>query len=408
MSSDQAPIAPTNAPPAATVASTPSQSIDRPWMYPLDGVRACAMLLVIAAHAAMPFTTRCPPFWFREDLRSRAFDIFVVLVQMVTMPAFLLMSGYLARMSYYRSGARAFVRGRLKHIVLPFFVAWAVMACASYFLMNYPPDYPQKNKLFIALTGTFHLWYIWFLILFLTAAIVWHEGPGRAVSEATKARLDRAVEMMLRTALAPILCGLLTLPSMLFVRAWFMEVDQSFFPRARVLSYYFVFFVFGWLMQRRPQRLNDIERHCETWVIASVVGVALLALGGWPLFHLPLALVGRPFQSFLAWTLTFAVLAVFLRYFNRPIAFIGYLRDFGYFAYLAHLPIMLLFMMELHDMEIFGLPKLFLVLFLTIATLLMLFQVLIRPYAIGKILGVRGTKTAPSSTSLTPAQVPAT
>jgi len=142
-------------------------------------------------------------------------------------------------------------------------------------------------------------------------------------------------------------------------------------------------------------------------VICSIICSLLLFYGGWPLFHLPLQLVGRPFQSFYAWAMMFAVLAIFLRKFDRPIALIAYVRDFAYFAYLAHLPLVLLFIMELRDVEMPPLARMLTVLSLTVATLLMLFQVMVRPYAIGKILGVRGQTPARVS-PFPPVQVTAT
>ena len=85
--------------------------------HDLDAMRAGAMLLGIALHAALSFI---PGMWpVRDRFENDAFAIFVSAVHGFRMPLFFLISGYFTAMLWRRRGLKALVVHRFKRIFLP-------------------------------------------------------------------------------------------------------------------------------------------------------------------------------------------------------------------------------------------------------------------------------------------------
>ena len=87
-----------------------------PRRHDLDALRAFAMLLGIALHAALSFM----PGWPVQDrYHNEAFEIFVSAVHGFRMPLFFLISGFFTAMLWRRRGLRALVAHRFKRILIP-------------------------------------------------------------------------------------------------------------------------------------------------------------------------------------------------------------------------------------------------------------------------------------------------
>ena len=97
-------------------AALPSAPNDR--RHDLDALRAFAMLLGIALHAAIPYAPGFP--WALRD--SQSSDLFALLFMAIhgfRMPLFFLISGFLTVMVWRQKGMRALLRQRLIRILLP-------------------------------------------------------------------------------------------------------------------------------------------------------------------------------------------------------------------------------------------------------------------------------------------------
>ncbi|MBT5533613.1 acyltransferase family protein, partial [Candidatus Poribacteria bacterium] len=85
--------------------------------HDLDALRAFAMLLGIALHAALSFV-RFP--WIVQDSRQHdGFGLFFVAVHGFRMPLFFLLSGFFTAMLWRRRGLRSLLAQRVRRIVLP-------------------------------------------------------------------------------------------------------------------------------------------------------------------------------------------------------------------------------------------------------------------------------------------------
>lgn len=85
--------------------------------HDLDALRAFAMLLGIALHAALSFTGGP---WMVQDTRTNAaFHIFVGAVHGFRMPLFFVLSGFFTAMLWRRRGLRALLSHRARRVLLP-------------------------------------------------------------------------------------------------------------------------------------------------------------------------------------------------------------------------------------------------------------------------------------------------
>ena len=85
--------------------------------HDLDALRAFAMLLGIALHAALSFTGGP---WMVQDTRSSGwFHLFVGAVHGFRMPLFFLLSGFFTAMLWRRRGLRALLGHRARRVLLP-------------------------------------------------------------------------------------------------------------------------------------------------------------------------------------------------------------------------------------------------------------------------------------------------
>jgi peptidoglycan/LPS O-acetylase OafA/YrhL len=85
--------------------------------HDLDALRAFAMLLGIALHAALSFTGG--PWMVQDSHTSGVFHVLISVVHGFRMPLFFVLSGYFTAMLWRRRGLRAVVVHRFKRVFLP-------------------------------------------------------------------------------------------------------------------------------------------------------------------------------------------------------------------------------------------------------------------------------------------------
>ncbi len=94
-----------------------TESTPVPRRSDLDALRASAMLLGIALHAALSFF---PAFWVVSDSRqSPGFGVLFSAIHGFRMPLFFVMSGFFSAMLLARRGRRALVGHRFKRVLVP-------------------------------------------------------------------------------------------------------------------------------------------------------------------------------------------------------------------------------------------------------------------------------------------------
>ncbi|MCA1964360.1 MAG: acyltransferase family protein [Prosthecobacter sp.] len=100
--------------------------------HDLDALRAFAMLLGIALHAALSMTGG---LWMVIDTRSSGlFFLFVSAVHGFRMPLFFLLSGFFTAMLWRRRGLRALLRHRFQRVFLPLLLGMVTVAPLMFWL----------------------------------------------------------------------------------------------------------------------------------------------------------------------------------------------------------------------------------------------------------------------------------
>ncbi len=121
---------------APSVELTSSASLRR---HDLDAVRAFAMLLGIALHASLSFSTL--PWIVRDTRQSELYSLFMMAVHGFRMPLFFLVSGFFTAMLWQRRGLAALLKQRAVRIVVPCFVSLVTIIP----LLNWVSAWAIKN-----------------------------------------------------------------------------------------------------------------------------------------------------------------------------------------------------------------------------------------------------------------------
>ena len=108
----------------ATVPSAPRR-------YDLDALRAIAMLLGIALHAALSFTEF--PWAVQDSRQNDIFSLFFFAVHGFRMPLFFLLSGFFTAMLWRKRGLGSLLIHRIKRIFVPLIIAAITIIPATHF-----------------------------------------------------------------------------------------------------------------------------------------------------------------------------------------------------------------------------------------------------------------------------------
>jgi len=388
----------------------------------LDAARAFALVLGIVFHASLSFM---PVFigWAVQDVStSPLVAVFVLVSHAFRMELFFLLAGYFGYQAIARHGAGEFLRSRAVRILVPFAAGWFILRplLVSGWIMGAASlrgDYEFWSSIrfgFQSLatlpagifTGS-HLWFLYYLAMITAGALVLRGGiallGGRGAS----------VMRVADAAFSRLAGGWWTLPALVaptavalgFMRQWGMDTpDQSLVPHGPVTLVYGGFFAFGWMLGRQPGLLAPLVRLSPgLWIATGVSIAATLALVG---------IQGQPAHprydaahagcvtgyALMMWSLVFLTLGVFRRLCGesagaRPTSrrrtVVRYVADSSYWLYLAHLPVVVWLQVAFAEVPWPWWAKLACISVLTLAVLLVSYDLVVRPTWIGQILNGR-------------------
>lgn len=103
--------------------------------HDLDALRAAAMLLGIAYHAALSLAADFP--WLVQDVsRTRALYLFQAAAHGFRMPLFFLISGFFTAMLWRKRGLKALIQQRVRRILLPCLLGLLTIVPATLWVSN--------------------------------------------------------------------------------------------------------------------------------------------------------------------------------------------------------------------------------------------------------------------------------
>lgn len=394
---------------AESASIVPPQSENSRLDY-LDATRAFALLLGIVFHASMSFL---PTFigWAVQDVStSPLVGIFINVSHSFRMETFFVLAGFLGQVSFQRKGARAFVRSRVRRIVVPFAVGWFILRplIVSGWIMGSASLHGDYN-FWIGIRGGFqsldalpkgifsgtHLWFIYYLAM-ITGVTLILRGLIKSIGSwhvAVVRRIDALVAWLAHSPFSLLVLAVLTAVALWFMRYWGMDTpDQSLEPHLPVLAIYGGGFFLGWLLGRQRELIVQFTRlTLHRWVVAALAIASFQYLGqfqfdlGHPYYRTAHAAYVLGY-ALAMWSLVVLTIGIFRKFCAQPHPGIRYLADSSYWLYFVHLPLVVWLQVAVAEVPFHWSLKLAFISILTIALALLSYDCFVRSTWIGALL----------------------
>lgn len=373
-------------------------------LHALDGLRAGAMLLGVALHAAIPYMENWSPWCLRDERPNAAFDIFVVVVHGFRMQLFFFLSGYFARLVFLQRGAGDFLKHRGRRIGIPFVVGLLTLVPVILILwvrgQSIAPDplilEMMKEPASIWQYPTVHLWFLEYLLVFCAAAALWGPIDKRFDSAGKLAAIDRCFGRVVRAWWKPFALAFLVV-GFLIDGPIYGEADtvgESLLMRPEGLLYQGCFFAFGWWLHRDASWIKELRRFQALYFICAIPallvfvwGFSVVELGDAGVeSHLAVGGLGLLGLCIYAWAIIFGLTGFFLQRCAGHSRRARYFADSSYWFYLAHLPLVCGLQILIHGWDVSVFLKFILVMVVAMAVLLATYDWMVRYSFIGSAL----------------------
>lgn len=367
-----------------------------PRLHGLDALRGGALLMGIVLHAILPFEAGGQ--WMIADSTSLAFaGPATFVIHLFRMILFMALAGYFGNLVLRRCGSSGYLRDRLVRVLLPAIAFWPVSVLSTGILWELNiawRDLPRPirpgaeggDPLLGVPVGV--LWFLWTLIQCALTVVL-----ARAVLNGVvgKERLHGAALRIGAWLTAPggvLLAALPYLLGLLVQGTWNdgIVAPTTLKPELSSLVAYLGAFVVGWLLF--AQR-DSLRRLAEAWILHAVVAVVATASALTLDASSTTLLSGAALAAVAGWAWVYALLGVCVRFLHRERPLVRYLADASYWAYLLHLPIVLLVGIVVADLAWPAPIKLIVVLAITGAVLLASYHLLVRSSFLGRWLNRR-------------------
>jgi fucose 4-O-acetylase-like acetyltransferase len=317
--------------------------------HSLDALRAAMMLLGLVLHSAASYT-QTPLGWawpYHDPQRSAAFDLLIFFIHLFRMPVFFAVAGFFAALLYYRDGPGGFVRNRARRVLLPLVMFWGLVVPLAGFGFIFAlrqvvgrtawPEIINQPLLQRPLLG--HLWFLYDLLLFYAAAVVFLPLAAR-LPAAVRQRGDIVFRGVVENAWGAIVLAAVTTLTLMPMRAPAIETSAALLPPVRVLAAYGVFFGFGWLLYRQRDLIPSLGARWKAPLSAGAaasVGYLMVIVNRSRVDPTLWHLAGAGLASLSMWLLVFGMLGGFVRHMDKPRPLVRYFSDASYWMYLVHL-----------------------------------------------------------------------
>jgi glucans biosynthesis protein C len=375
-------------------------SIQTERYHSLDALRATMMSLGLVLHTAVNYMQAPAGGWPVKDPSTQvAFDLLYYFIHLFRMPVFFVSAGFFAALLYEKKGTIPMLINRAKRVVLPlvlsFLLIIPIIRTSIRFTMNGggTEGWSKAMEMLTSLDAFTnmhlgHLWFLYYLLILYIAALVAMPVLRLIRTRIPFPRKNILTSYLFQAGALPLLFGL-TFITLLPMAEAEMDTSVSLVPVTHILLAYAVFFVWGWLLYQRRDRLVYFQRHWMAFLTSglSVSMVYLyLRVGNLQLNqgngHLP----GKVLAAISIWLLVFASIGLFLRFFSQPNPRIRYLSDASYWMYLIHHPIVIVLTGLLTGFALPATVKFSLVLSGTLLFCLLTYYLFVRSTLIGVLL----------------------
>ena len=371
-----------------------------------DVLRALAILGVVALHAGVPYARHPMPglVWPVSDSSSGIVDAIFWGIEVIIMPLFLMIAGFLTWRSSQRRSPGQLVKSRAKRLLIPLaFGVFIVLPSALYIwtmglvaegvvpvikLKSLKFDPPVSEQIW----GLSHLWFLLYLFLYVvvTACLL------RLKSLQKMNRLTAAIA---RPKVLLILLGSIAVATLVAAPEVVWGFQHAFLPVPSKWIYCGVFFAAGCGLARHDLELKWAAGTTpQMLALGTVLLVTSVALGTWSLdqserggasHHAATCLLALLTVA-AAGTTTIGLLGASIRYVRQVPRPVRYVASASFWIYLVHHPLLGLIHYDLKWLWPTGLPIVKLVVSFAAATgvSLLMFESFVHRSWLGSLLGL--------------------
>jgi glucans biosynthesis protein C len=326
-------------------------------LHAFDALRGIMMTLGIVLHAAIPYAT-LPVETFGWELRDQqrhlAFDVLIVFIHSFRIPLFFLLSGFFMHLVLTRKGGPYFVRGRIRRILVPFVIAFLVLAPLVEGSVAFAIALPNHGWSFALAVGRdyllsggaysdlrlMHLWFLYYLLLIYAVALVGLCLLPRMIDGGASRGFVRGMLLPV-LALSPALLYQMTSGS--------IDTPLHLLPLdGAVLLFYLMWLLAGWELSRHPEYLETVRRKTNLLLVLAMAALVLHLVVLASFYSTPQAvpaaihLLNATMAGVVITCSCFGILGAFAKLFPTPNRVIHFLGESSYWSYLVHLPIVIL------------------------------------------------------------------
>jgi glucan biosynthesis protein C len=377
--------------------STP-QKTER--IYSLDSLRATLMLLGILFHSVLTYRVSLSS-GLRDPMGGHIFNDYMKdFIHAFRMQHFYLIAGFFGAMLFYDRGTLQVIKNRFSRIVLPF---------ALFLLLLYPFIRLAKSYTTLIFIGsdtafasaldyfsspssllptiTWHLWFLYYLILFTAFSIFLGVVLKKIPSFSN--RISNAFSwIMQQTKFRVLILSGITFLIYSSIEPKAIDEDVfAFIPSISGFIFYLFFYLAGWLLFKSKHLLNTMM-HLD-W-LCFILGLVVFSVHFFmkesinELLHLKLII-----ESITTWLLIFGITGLFLSYGSNYSKRMRYMSDSSYCVYLLHLPLTFLIPGLIADWPLHANLKLLIVVTSTTIICFVTYHYLVRDTFIGQFLNGR-------------------
>ena len=372
-----------------------------PRYYDLDALRAAAMFLLVLLHGTYFVLSDPAHRWPVLDPSVGDDPTYGILLNVSSgflRPTFFLISGLFSALLWQKRGLRGLGMHRLKRLGVPFFFGCVIIIPLTGLAMaltsgrQEPFDFPFWILPFFSIWALMHLWFLWYLMLFIGLFIL----LARLGLQFRNPAAWWAV-IPLSAALSLVMSEPVFGP----------DTVRTLLPVPAPFFHYACFFFFGAFLYQQGVSVR------RRWMIALLPAAAAFYMGDRLLrqyssigtigsdlaepafmFSNSLTLASALFETAYAWLMCFGAMGLFNWLFSRPNFTVRYLSDATYWTYLVHLPLVILAQWLVVAWPISYHLKYILVCASVTATALITYQLFVRYTFIGSTLNGPRTRRA--------------
>lgn len=385
---------------------------DHQRFHSLDTVRGLALLLGLVLHSTLSFFMPIPKM---DSSPSTTLAIVYFVIHIFRMSVFFFIAGFFAHMVFHRKGGAAFIKDRVKRILLPLIIGLLILSpltVASVMWGLFQPSWLTAllNTLKSLAGGTLditYLWFLYYLCIFYVLSLTCYWIFDRFIDSTGHIRLfiDKILSWAIDSYCAPILLAIPVFLCFYFSKSWFLWMGilspESFMPRLTALIGFGTAFGFGWIIDRQTHLLKKLEKN---WMLYLGIAIALTVfcltqvgtktdfmsmlmrkspLEGWTRFLYAAA------YSTAIWFWTFGIVGAAMRFCSGYSSLRRYLADSSYWLYLMHLPVIFPLQVVMAGLPLHWTVKFPAILGITVALGLLSYKYLVRSTFIGALLNGR-------------------